>query len=90
LKALGRELPLLFSLKVLQALDLLGVQPTEHLAPPIIRHLHHGLALRRQNIDLPQLRDDLFRFRFLAITVLLDVKDRLQVGPLEWERIISD
>src|SRR5262249_25969533 len=40
------------------------------LAPPIIRHLahpdladcvHHVLALRDQNIDLPQLRDDLFR-----------------------------
>jgi hypothetical protein len=29
-------------------------------------------------------------YRFLAITVLLDVKDILQVGPLEWERIISD
>jgi hypothetical protein len=38
--------------------------------PPIIRHLahadlancvHHVLALRDQNIDLPQLRDDLFR-----------------------------
>src|SRR5262249_15669265 len=42
----------------------------ELLAPPIIRHLthpdladciHHVLALRDQNIDLPQLRDDLFR-----------------------------
>src|SRR6202008_4169971 len=40
------------------------------LAPPIIRHLahpdladciHHVLALRDQNIDLPQLRNDLFR-----------------------------
>src|SRR5262249_36131177 len=38
--------------------------------PPIIRHLahadladcvHHVLALRDQNIDLPQLRNDLFR-----------------------------
>src|SRR5262249_28719659 len=45
-------------------------QPAELLAPPIIRHLahpdlangvHHVLALRDQNIDLPQLRDDLFR-----------------------------
>src|SRR5499426_2443137 len=57
-------------LKVLQALHLLGFQPAELLAPPIIRHLthpdladciHHVLALRDQNIDLPQLRDDLFR-----------------------------
>src|SRR5262249_15216508 len=57
-------------LKVLQALHLLGLQPTELLPPPIIRHLahpdltdciHHVLALRDQNIDLPQLRDDLFR-----------------------------
>src|SRR5262249_36182351 len=54
----------------LQALHLLGFQPAELLAPPIIRHLthpdladciHHVLALRDQNIDLPQLRDDLFR-----------------------------
>ena len=59
---------------------LVGLQPTELLAPPIIRHLadadladriHHGLALRDQNIDLPQLRGDLL-YRFLAITVLLD------------------
>src|SRR5262249_51435291 len=42
----------------------------ELLAPPIIRHLahpdladcvHYVLALRDQNIDLPQLRNDLFR-----------------------------
>src|SRR5262249_8011381 len=57
-------------LKVLEALHLLALQPTELLAPPIIRHLahpdladcvHHVLALRDQNIDLPQLRNDLFR-----------------------------
>src|SRR5262249_32528821 len=62
--------PAVLKLKVLQALHLLGLQPAELLAPPIIRHLahpdladciHHGLALRDQNIDLPQLRDDLFR-----------------------------
>src|SRR5262249_24907244 len=49
--------------KVLQALHLLGLQPTELLAPAIIRHLahadladcvHHVLALRDQNIALPQ------------------------------------
>src|SRR5262249_29776534 len=41
-----------------------------HASPPIIRYLahadladciHHVLALRDQNIDLTQLRDDLFR-----------------------------
>ena len=65
--------------------------------PPIIRHLahpdladcvRHGLPLRDQNINLSQLRNDLFRLvRFLAITVLLDVKDIPQVGPLQWGRI---
>src|SRR5262245_45176573 len=48
----------------------LALQPAKLLAPPIIRHLahpdladcvHHVLALRNQNIDLPQLRNDLFR-----------------------------
>jgi hypothetical protein len=84
----------LFSkLKVLQALHLLGLQPAELLAPPIIRHLahpdladcvHHVLALRDQNIDQPQLRDDLSGlYRFLAIAVLLAVKDIPQVGPLQ-------
>src|SRR5262249_31053803 len=62
--------PAVLKLKVLQPLHLLGLQPTELLTPPIIRHLahpdladcvHHVLALRDQNIDLPQLRDDLFR-----------------------------
>src|SRR5215813_5996901 len=57
-------------LKVLQALHLLALQPAELLAPPIIRHLahpnladgvRHGLPLRDQNVDLPQLRNDLFR-----------------------------
>src|SRR5262249_42295100 len=56
--------------KILQALHLLALQPAKLLAPPIIRHLahpdladcvHHVLALRNQNIDLPQLRNDLFR-----------------------------
>src|SRR4030095_14016110 len=62
--------PAVLELKVLQALHLLGLQPTKLLAPPIIRHLahadladcvHHVLTLRDQNIHLPQLRDDLFR-----------------------------
>src|SRR5262249_23046084 len=62
--------PAVLELKVLQALYLLGLQPAKLLAPAIIRHLahadladcvHHILALRDQNIDLPQLRNDLFR-----------------------------
>src|SRR5262249_17827219 len=62
--------PAVLELKVLQALHLLGLEPAELLAPPIIRHLahpdladcvHHVLALRDQNIDLPQLRNHLFR-----------------------------
>src|SRR5262249_9135621 len=79
--------PAVLELKVLQALHLLGLQPTELLAPPIIRHLAHAdladcvhpvLALRDQNIDLPQLRDDLFRLRFLTIALLLDAKTYLK------------
>src|SRR5262249_38071091 len=66
----GLAQPAVLELKVLQALHLLGFQPAELLAPPIIRHLAHPdladcvryvLALRDQNIDLPQLRNDLFR-----------------------------
>src|SRR2546421_1218183 len=62
--------PAVLEFKVLQALHLLALQPAELLAPPIIRHLahpdladcvHQVLALRDQNIDLPQLRNDLFR-----------------------------
>src|SRR5262249_41881880 len=62
--------PAVLELKILQALHLLALQPAKLLAPPIIRHLahpdladcvHHVLALRNQNIDLPQLRNDLFR-----------------------------
>src|SRR6266566_574680 len=62
--------PAVLELKVLQTLHLLALQPAELLAPPIIRHLahpdladcvHQVLALRDQNIDLPQLRNDLFR-----------------------------
>src|SRR5262249_20128266 len=62
--------PAVLQLKVLQALHLFGLHPAELLTPPIIRHLahadladcvHHVLALRDQNIDLPQLRNDLFR-----------------------------
>src|SRR5262249_61939166 len=65
-----RAQPAVLDLKALQPLPLLGLQPAELLPPPIIRPLappdladcvHHVLTLRDQNIDLPQLRDDLFR-----------------------------
>ncbi len=46
--------------------------------------------MRDQNIDLPQLRDDLqVCIASFAITVLLDVKDIPQVGLLQWGRITS-
>jgi hypothetical protein len=57
-------------LKLLQAFDLFGLQPAVLLPPPIIGNLAHAdladgvrnvLALRDQDVDLPQLRDDLFR-----------------------------
>src|SRR5512132_2324907 len=55
--------PAVLELKVLQALHLFGLQPTElHLAHADLADcVHHVLALRDQNIHLPQLRDDLFR-----------------------------
>src|SRR4029453_10732442 len=57
-------------LQVLQPLPLMGFQPAELLAPAVLRHLGHAdradrvghaLALRGQNLNLPQLRDNLFR-----------------------------
>src|SRR5262249_36848697 len=62
--------PAVLELKLLQALDLLDLQPAKLLTPTIVGHLahtdlpdrlRHALALRDQNIHLPQLRDDLFR-----------------------------
>src|ERR1035441_2886488 len=57
-------------LKILQTLHLLGLEPSELLAPAIVRNLAHpdladcvgnALALRDQDIDLPQLRDNFLR-----------------------------
>src|SRR5580704_668178 len=57
-------------LQLLQALHLVVLQTTKLLAPTVIRHLADtdradriggALPLRGQNINLPQLRDDLFR-----------------------------
>src|SRR5262249_32705879 len=62
--------PAVLELKLLQALDLLDLQPAKLLTPTIVGHLahtdlpdrlRHALALRDQNIHLAQLRDDLFR-----------------------------
>src|SRR5712675_3610476 len=62
--------PSVLRLEILQALDLVALQAAELLAPAVIRHLAHpdrtdrlghALALRGQNINLPQLGDDLFR-----------------------------
>src|SRR5262245_20615062 len=62
--------PAVLELKVLQALHLLGLQPAELLAPPIIRHLahpdladcvRHGLSLRDQNFGLSQIRNNVLR-----------------------------
>src|SRR5207302_2833879 len=62
--------PAVLELKVLQALDLLGLQPAKLLPPPIIGHLAHpdltdrvgqALALRYQHIDLSQLGNDFLR-----------------------------
>src|SRR5213078_1298129 len=61
-------------LELLQAFDLVGLQPAELLPPPIIGNLAHPdladgvgnvLSLRDKDIDLPQLRDDLFRLMLL-------------------------
>src|SRR5208283_3455157 len=57
-------------LELLQALHLVGLEPAVLLPPPIIGDLAHAdladrvsdvLALRDQHINLPQLRNDLFR-----------------------------
>src|SRR5262249_36188769 len=86
--------PVVLELKVLQALHLLGLQPAELLAPPIIRHLAHPIWRIASTMFWPcETRTSTCRnfatissglYRFLAIAVLLDVKDIPQVGPLQW------
>jgi hypothetical protein len=78
-------------------LHLLGLQPTELLAPPIIRHpAHPDLRIASTMFWPCETKTSTCRnfatiasglYRFLAITVLLDVKNMLQVGPLQWGRI---
>src|SRR5207244_11427529 len=71
--------PSVLRLEILQALDLVALQAAELLAPAVIRHLAHpdrtdrlghALALRGQNINLPQLGDDLFRLVTLPSSAL--------------------
>src|SRR3954470_3152055 len=62
-------------LQFLQTFHLIALQPTELLAPAVVRHLAdtnrtdrlgHALALRGQNINLAQLGDDLLRLVALS------------------------
>src|SRR5690606_9607347 len=66
--------PVILFLELLQPLHLVTLQATELLAPPVIRKLRHAdqtdrfsdrTTLRQQNIDLAQLRHDLFGFVLL-------------------------
>src|SRR3569833_456809 len=66
--------PVVLFLKLLEAFHLVALQATKLLAPPVIRELRHAdrtnrfanrSPLRQQNIDLTQLRDDLFRLVLL-------------------------
>src|SRR4029077_17033847 len=61
--------PSVLRFQVFEALDLVALQPAELLAPAIICYLTdtdradrlgRALALRRQDVNLPQLRDNLF------------------------------
>src|SRR4029078_10530258 len=61
--------PRILELKLLQPLYLFDLQPTKFLAPAIIGNIayadladriRHALSLRRQNINLPKLGDNLF------------------------------
>jgi hypothetical protein len=62
--------PCVLRLELLQPLDLVALQPAVLIAPPIVRNFRYpyrsyGLRdwspLAHQHIDLPLLRDDLFR-----------------------------
>src|SRR5262249_27635752 len=62
--------PIVLRLEILQPLDLIALQAAELLPPAVVSHLAHpdladrfryALTLRGQNINLPQLGDDLFR-----------------------------
>src|SRR5690606_22685655 len=85
--------PVILFLELLQPLHLVTLQATELLAPPVIRKLRHAdptdrfsdrTTLRQQNIDLAQLRHDLFGFVLLLghSNVLVRLNGLLQAGQL--------
>jgi hypothetical protein len=82
--------PAIFELKFLQPLVLSSA--AIFLAPAIIGHsahadladrIRHALSLRRQNINLPKLGDNLFSLATPSWPSRLS-KDIPQVGPLHW------
>src|SRR5262249_41559363 len=91
--------PAVLELKILQALHLLALQPAKLLAPPIIVTSLTPIWRIASTMFWPcEASTSTCRsfatissglYRFLAITVLLDVKDIPQVGPLQWGRINS-
>src|SRR5262249_17906349 len=86
--------PAVLELKILQALHLLALQPAKLLAPPIIVTSLTPIWRIASTMFWPcETRTSTCRsfatissglYRFLAIAVLLDVKDIPQVGPLQW------
>lgn len=76
-------------LQLLQAPNLVALQPAEFLASPIIGHLGNPdladclgdtLSLRGQHIDLAQLRNSLFRLVYFARqAVILDAKNNTSI-----------
>src|SRR5262249_1930117 len=92
--------PAVLELKILQALHLLALQPAKLLAPPIIVTSLTPISRIASTMFWPcETRTSTCRsfatissglYRFLAIAVLLDVKDIPQVGPLQWGWINND
>jgi hypothetical protein len=67
--------PRVLLLQLLHPFDLVRLKPPELFAPPVVGQLRHAdladrishrRTLRRQDVHLPQLRDDLFRLVSLA------------------------
>src|SRR5690606_25344325 len=76
--------------KLLETLHLIALQAAKLLAPPVIRELRHAdranrlanrFSLRQQNIDLTQLRDDLF-----GLMLLLGHSNVLSNGSIAYFR----
>src|SRR5690606_4471973 len=82
--------PVILFLEFFQPLHLIALQAAELLAPAIIRELRHAdranrlanrSSLRQQNIDLAQLRDDLF-----GLMLLLGHSNVLSNGSIAYFR----